>query len=188
MRKTLLLLVVVGCGYRERSEIVHANEIGSARARITNYLSAPVRGGSPTENTPAGISREAIVDEARLDILTPGQTCISFVLRTHVDLDMPLTDWNFKLAEKRVDPVNELVTVRDHSFRGERDVVVADAVTATSFASLRVTEPTTEVFRVFERAGHTCGPTAGGKIVFEVERPMDDHRGSWGESFVWNIQ
>jgi hypothetical protein len=187
MNRLALMLVLVGCSYRERSRTIHPTELGSPAAVITNYLSAPVRAGQPTEDTPGGVSRAAIVDEARLDLVSPGQACVSFVERTHVDLDMPLSDWNFKLGGAEIHPADERVTVRDHSYRGERDVVVADAVTPTALASLRVTEPTDEVYRVFERTGHACGPVTGNQIVLEVERPMDDHRGSWGEKFVWNL-
>jgi len=187
MKRLALVVLVVGCSYRERSRTIHPGELGSPAATITNYLSAPVRAGSPTEDTPGGVSREAIVDEARLEAATPGQVCVSLVERTHVDLDMPLSDWNFKLGGVEVHPSDELVTVRDHSYRGERDVVVADAVTPTALASLRVTQPTDEIFRVFERSGRACAPASGNKIVLEVERPMDDHRGSWGEKFVWTI-
>lgn len=187
MKRLVLVVLVVGCSYRERSRTIHTGELGSPAAVITNYLSAPVRAGSPTEEAPGGVSREAIVDEARLDIATPGQVCVSFTERTEVDLDMPLSDWNFKLGGAEVHPSDELVTVRDHSYRGERDVVVADAITPTALASLRVTQPTDEVFRVFERSGRACAPVTGNKVVLEVERPMDDHRGSWGEKFVWTV-
>jgi hypothetical protein len=187
MKRLVLVVLVVGCSYRERTRTIHPGDVGSPAAVITNYLSAPVRAGQPTEDTPGGVSREAVVDEARLDLVSPGQACVSFTEHTHVDLDMPLSDWNFKLDGATVNPSNELVTVRDHSYRGERDVVVADAVTPTALASLRVTQPTDEVFRVFERSGRACGPVAGSKVVLEIERPMDDHRGSWGEKFVWTV-
>jgi hypothetical protein len=187
MKRLALLVLVVGCGYRERSRAIHPTELGSMSAVITNYLSAPRRFGSPTEDTPGGVSREAIVDEARLDVVTPGQACVTLVERTHVDLDMPLSDWNLTLGGQTVNPSDERVTVRDHSYRGERDVVVADAVTPSMLASLRVTQPTDEVYRVFERSARACGPVSGKEIVLEVERPMDDHRGGWGEKFVWNV-
>jgi hypothetical protein len=187
MKRLALLVLVVGCGYRERSRAIHPAELGSPAAVITNYLSAPIRAGSPTEDTPGGVSREAIVDEARLDLVAPAEACVTLVERTHVDLDMPLSDWNLTLGGQTVHPSDERVTVRDHSYRGERDVVVADAVTPSMLASLRVTQPTDEVYRVFERSARACGPVSGKEIVLEVERPMDDHRGGWGEKFVWNV-
>lgn len=187
MKRLALLVLVVGCSYRERSRAIHPSDVGSMAAVITNYLSAPRRFGSPTEDTPGGISREAIVDEAHLEAVTPGHACVLLVERTHVDLDMPLSDWNMTLGGATVNPSDERVTVRDRSYRGERDVVVADAVTPTMLAGLRVTQPTDEVYRVFERTARACGPVSGNKIVLEVERPMDDHRGGWGETFVWTV-
>ena len=187
MKSLALLVLVGGCGYRERARVIHPSELGSATAVITNYLSAPRRWGSPTEDTPRGVSREAIVDEARLETVAPGEACVTVVERTHVDLDMPLSDWNLTLGGHTVNPSDERVTVRDHSFRGERDVVVADAVTPSMLASLRVTQPTDEVYRVFERSARACGPVSGKQVVLEVERPMDDHSGGWGEKFVWTL-
>ena len=187
MKRLALLVLVVGCSYRERSRAIHPTELGSPAAVITNYLSAPIRAGSPTEDTPGGVSREAIVDEARLETVAPAEACVTLVERTHVDLDMPLSDWNLTLGGTTVHPSDERVTVRDHSYRGERDVVVADAVTPNMLASLRVTQPTDEVYRVFERSARACGPVNGKQVVLEVERPMDDHRGSWGEKFVWTV-
>lgn len=184
----LALTATVACTYRERTKVIAPGELGSATATITNYLSAPRRAGQPTEDTPGGVSRAAVVDEARLDSVAPGSACISFVERTSVDLDMPLGDWNLTLGGRPVHASDERVTIRDHSFRGERDVVVADAVTATAVASLRVTEPTDAIFRVYERAARACGPVSGDPIVFEVERPTDDHRGGWGERFVWSVR
>ena len=108
-------------------------------------------------------------------------------MRTHVDLDIPLSNWNLKLGGQTVHASDERLTVRDHSFRGERDVLVANAVTPDAFASLHVTQPTDEVYRVFERAGRVCAPASGNKVVLELERPMDDHRGSWGERFAWQL-
>jgi len=66
--------------------------------------------------------------------------------------------------------------------------VVADAVTPTALASLRITEPTDAIYRVIERVAHVCGPIGGNRVSLELERPMDDHRGGWGENFVWTIQ
>src|SRR5207248_5988371 len=100
MRIWLCIVLLASCSYRERTKTVHAGELGSPGATITNYLSAPVRAGSPTEDTPSGVSREAVVDEARLDSLSPQGACITLTARTNVDLDMPLTDWNMKLGDR----------------------------------------------------------------------------------------
>ena len=111
MKSLALLVLVGGCGYRERARVIHPSELGSATAVITNYLSAPRRFGSPTEDTPGGVSREAIVDEARLETVAPGEACVTVVERTHVDLDMPLSDWNLTLGGHTVNPSDERVTV-----------------------------------------------------------------------------
>ncbi|MGE0545919.1 MAG: hypothetical protein AB7O24_23210 [Kofleriaceae bacterium] len=181
---------VVGCSYRERARVVRPTDVGTVTATITNYMSAPRRFGSPSEDTPSGISREAIVDEATLMSLTPQGVCVGLTMRTAVDLDMPLSDWNFSLNGQTVYPSNELVTVRDRHYQGEQDVVVADAVTPSMLASLRITQPTNAVFRVFSRSAQLCtnAPLGERVVHLEVERPMDDRRGGWGAQFEWTVQ
>jgi len=176
------------CAYRSRGRAISAADVGTDRARITNYLSAPVRAGQPTEDTPGGVPRAAVVDEAELVKLDRGEVCVAMVLRTHVDLDMPLSDWNFELAGRTVYPQDELVTIHDLSYTGEREVLAAEAVSADQLASLRITEPTEYVYRVVERRGRLCAPTpASSEIGLQVERPMDDSRGSWGAAFTWTV-
>ena len=183
------LAALSACAYRSRGRVISPADVGGERARITNYLSAPVRSGQPTEETPAGVPRAAVVDEAALVKLDRGEVCVAVVLRTHVDLDLPLSEWNFRLAGQTAYPEDERVTVRDLSYTGERDVVAADAVAPNLLASLRITEPTEYVYRVFERSARLCAPTpASAEVGLEVERPMDDRRGSWGAAFSWMIR
>ena len=180
----------MGCGYRSKTRVVSAADLADpARTRMTNYMSAPLRPGSPSEETPSAVSRSVLLDEVRIAKLSNQEACFDVLVRTHVSLDSPLSEWNAKVNEREAYFGEERINVRDYSYSSERDVLVAEGVTATAFASLRLTEPTENIYRVVERLGQTCVPvTNTSKIVLELELPQDDLRGSWGEIFEWKIR
>lgn len=156
---------------------------------MTNYMDAPLRPGSPSEETPSAISRSAIVDEVRIARRTPGDLCFDVILRTHVALDTPLSEWNVKINGAKAYFGEEAINVRDYFYTGERDVFVAQGATANAFASMRLTEPTENVYRVVERSARVCSAEASGtKLSLELELPMDDLKGSWGEVYEWTIR
>ena len=158
--------------------------------RMTNFMDAPNRFGSPSETTPGGISRSAVIDEVRISELGDQRICFDVVLRTHVSLDVPLSQWDVKLS-----PNQELyfeegpITVVDYPFNGERVVFAADAVLPEAFGSMRLTEPTNEVFRVYERSGSLCGVNPGtAKVSLTLVNPQDDLRGDWGQTYTWTLR
>lgn len=189
-RFSLLLLVgLVACAYRKNERVISVADVTNpARTKITNYLSAPLRPGSPSESAPPPLSRAAVVDEATIARLDASRVCFRVVVRTLAELDSPLSEWRAEVGPQRATIDDETVTIRDYETTGERNVVVADAVTTTMLASLRVTEPTKENVRVFERAGTTCAARPPGQnLTLSLVLPMDDNRGNWGETFEWTI-
>lgn len=179
-----------GCSYRAKSRVVLASQIHDpAHTKLVNYLSAPVRPGQPSEQTPGPITRAAVADEAWIEKLDATTVCFRVVLRTASTLDSPLGDWRIEIngEEAWADP--ETISVRDYSFEGAREVLVADAVGANAFASLRLSQPQEQTFRVIERSARICAPKpASSELTLELVLPMDDRRGNWGETFAWQLR
>jgi hypothetical protein len=188
----LLLAPIIGCGYRTRSQAIARADLATPeRTRVTNYMSAPLRPGSPTEETPESVSRSVLLDEARIARLADDEVCFDVVVRTESGLDTALSEMRVLIGGKQARVGEETITVRDHAWSGERDVLVANAVTASALASLRLTEPAERLFRVFERSGRVCRarPTRDVKrLELEIVIVKDDDRGNWGETFVWVIE
>ena len=180
------------CAFQTQTRTVSAQQAASnpAATRMTNFMDAPLRPGSPSEDTPSGIARSTVIDEARIAMLTSDEVCFDVVLRTYVDLDVPLSQWNAKLnAREEIYFTEGPITVVDYPFDGERVVFAADAVLPEAFGSLRLTEPTDEVFRVYERSGALCARNPGtSEITLTLTNPQDDRRGDWGESFTWTLR
>lgn len=161
------------------------------RTRMTNYMSAPIRPGSPSEEPPvASISRAALIDEARIAKVGDGEVCFDLVVRTGTEKDTPVSELRILVNDKPARVGDEAVTIRDHSFSGERDVLVADHVSRNAMSSLRLTAPVEKVFRVMERSARVCRtmPPPAGELALEVIIVEDDNRGNWGEKFVWRIE
>jgi hypothetical protein len=191
-RACACLLLLVACGYRSKEQSITAADLKiPERTRITNYMSASIRPGSPSEQPPGAISRAALLDEARIAKLSNDEICFDLVIRTHVSLDTALSEMRILVDEKPVRIGDEEVAVRDHVFSGERDVLVAEHVSRHAYGSLRLTEPVENIFRVIERRGQVCrtiGKQPSGELALEVIIVQDDNRGNWGEKFVWNIE
>ena len=186
-----LLSLTSACAFQTQTRAVNMNAVAAdpAASRMTNFMDAPQRMGSPTEQTPGSISRSAIIDEAVISRLTSSVICFDVVLRTHVSLDVPLTQWDVTLNERQELYFEEgPITVVDYPFNGERVVFAADAVLPEAFGSLRLTEPTKEVYRVYERSGTVCGNRpATRKVTLTLRNPQNDLRGDWGETYTWTL-
>jgi len=194
-RLTILLACVTmaACGYRSREQALTAADLKvPERTKITNYMSAPIRPGSPSESAPGQVTRASLLDEARIAKIGDDEICFDVVVRTAVSMDTALSEMRLLVNDKAARIAeDEKVSVHDHTFSGERDVLVANAVTKDAFAALRLTEPVENIFRVIERRGRVCrtGPYEKAKeIALEVIIVMDDNRGNWGEKFVWRVE
>ena len=188
MRKLLLLVLVGGCAsYASRGRSVATVDVGTPRARVTNYLTMTMDSNTLPETAAHGIPREAVADEATLSSLDGTHACIDVTMRTPVRLDQPLSTWTFKLNGGEVTPENEMVTVRDYTYTGSRPVVVAEAVSLTAYATLTINEPTEEIYRVMERTARLCGaPAKSLSLVAELD-PRDGIS-KWGEQFTWDVR
>lgn len=184
----ILLLLAAGCSYRQRDRVITAADVAEGRTKLTNYLHAPLRPGQPSEQPWGQITRAAVEDEASVTKADDKTVCIHIVERTHEGLDMSLASWNFRLDGAQVNIENEKVAVSDWQWNGQHDVLVAEAVTKEAFAQIKLEATVEKVYRVYERSGDLCGPRAASDVVLEVELPQDDHKGSWGERFVWKLR
>jgi hypothetical protein len=182
--------LVAGCGYRTKLRVVSAADLDDpTHTQVTNYLSAPLRPGSPSEQAPGPITRAALTDEAWIEKLDTNTVCFGILVRTASELDMPLSDWKIEVNGEEAWTDGEKVAVRDWSYTGERQVLVADAVVANAFGALTLVEPAEKTLRVYERTAHVCAPKPeGSKLLLELVLPMDDNRGSWGETFAWQLK
>jgi hypothetical protein len=189
----VLVLPLLACGYRSREQVLTAADLAvPERTRLTNYMSAPIRPGSPTEHPPvASITRAALLDEAHIAKTSEGEVCFDIVVRTGTEKDTAISDMRILVDGKAARIGAEEVAVHDHEFSGERDVLVAEHVNRNAFSSLRLTQPVEKVFRVIERRARVCRTMAAprrGELSLEVILVEDDNRGNWGEKFVWRIE
>lgn len=187
---TVLALLGTGCAHRTAERTISPAQIGeSGQTKITGYMSAPLRPGSPSEDTPSSVSRDAVADEAELISLEDDQACISLISRTHIDLDEALAVYEVTLNDEQVYAGEELVSVADWSYSGERTIFAAEGVTSTAFAQMRLTEPEERIYRVVERETEFCGYVGDSpEINLHVVLPQDDNRGSWGQRFNWEFR
>jgi hypothetical protein len=193
VNRAFFFILLAACGYRGKEQVLTAADLKvPERTKITNYMDAPIRGGQPSEEAPAQITRASLLDEARIAKIGDDEICFDIVVRTAVSLDTALSEMRLLVNDKpaRIGE-EEKVSVHDHPFTGERDVLVANAVTKDAFANLRLTEPTENIFRVIERRGRVCRTgafSAAKEMKLEVIIVMDDNRGNWGEKFVWRVE
>ena len=186
--KTAWVLILVGCAsYASRGRSVAPTDVGTQRARVTNFLTMTMNNSEIPERAAHGIPRETVADEATLVSLDAGHACIDLTMRTPSGLDQPLSTWTFKLNSQEVTPENEVVTVRDYPYTGSRPVVVAEAVSLTAYASLTIQEPTEEIYRVMERTARLCG-TPAKSLALVAELSIGNGLGTWGAEFTWNVR
>ena len=189
----LIMVVVVAssaCAHRTAERAITLQQIGEpGQTRIVNYKNAPARPGSPSEDTPGSIARDAVADEAQLVSLADGHLCIDLTVRTHVDLDEPLAVYQIELNGERIYPGEEFISVVDYSYTGERTLFAAEGVTSEAFAAMRLSQPEERTYRVIERQTELCGVVAmTNQIQLDLKLLQDDGRGHWGQSFVWEIR
>ncbi|TXD34389.1 hypothetical protein FRC98_18420 [Lujinxingia vulgaris] len=185
-----LLVLLAGCAHRSVERTVSADAVGeSGQTRQVNYLHSPLGPGSPDEETPGGVQRSAVADEAELSALTEREVCIRYVARTYIDLDEPLSFYEVKLNGHPVAFDNEVVSVVDHFYSGRESVFAAEGVVAETFSAINVTRPAEKSYRVIERRAEVCGPrSTTGRELLELkipEGPLDD---TWGQKFAWTVR
>jgi hypothetical protein len=193
LRVLLAAVSLLGaCGYRARGVSLTAADLRQPeRTRITNFMSAPLRPGSPSEQPVAQVPRPALLDEVRVASVDQGELCFDLVVRSAVVLDTALSEMRILVAGQPARIAGETVDVRDYPYTGERDLLVAEHVTKDAFTGLRLTAPEARVFRVIERRGRACrtmAPPARGELSLELISVQDDNRGNWGEKFTWTIE
>jgi hypothetical protein len=186
----VVVVASVGCSqgsYTRRERLIWPGAKGPEQSKITNYLTEKST-GSP-ERVQGALSRAVITDEAWIRRFDQ-RLCFDLIVRNNTGLDAPLTDYNFSVNGHPVYVGEEMISVHDYTVDGERDVFAAQGLTATAFASLRVTEPTTETFRVIERHAVVCAPRLpmkGRPIMLSMVLPRPGG-GMWGAEYVWRMQ
>lgn len=184
----VLSACVSGCGFRTQDRTISAADVSEDRTKLTNFMSSPARPGQPTEKTPAAISREALLDEARIVRYGTDGVCVALHTRTHTSLDVPMSQYRIELNGQRVNVDREEMGVADYQYTGERERAVVEFVSKDAAGSFRSTETEQKVFRVIERRTQFCGlPAKQGRITLEVSIPQDDGRGAWGSNFLWTM-
>lgn len=186
----ILSLVTIGCGHNTAERAVSPDSIGvEGQTRLSGYMDAPYRPGSPSEETPDQVSRSALTNEAELVSLDDGQVCVDLLTRTSVDLDVPLGAYEITINQQPVHPTDETVSIVDYPYTGERSIFRAEGVTSDALARMELTEPEERVFRVYERNAEICGPADHpAEVRLEVVIPQDDRRGHWGQVFRWTLR
>jgi hypothetical protein len=173
-----------GCGVAAtKRTVLRADMQYPERTRMTGYL-ADYTGWH--EDTPGQVPRTAVMDEAFLE--SDGQRdCAVLTMRTFLDRDDALTQWQASLNGQQAYPEGEMVRVSDYTIHGERTVV--DAVYATPFAagSIQITQPTTDIWRVVERTARYCQPAAATfDLRLEYQKTSAEATSKLG--FAWTLR
>jgi hypothetical protein len=185
------LFLLTACAYRTRTRTLDPADLADPqRTTVTNFLSAPIRPGQPSESTPSEVPRAALLDEARVVRFSPAGICVGLVTRTSAVLDLPLSECNFEINERPAQVGPETIRMIHHDAVGTRQVVSAEVVTGTELARLRITSTSSGRYDVVERSATVCAPAPASRperLTVEVVLPQDDHRGNWGEVFEWEL-
>jgi len=187
-RGLVLLLLAAGCAH---PALVPRGWIGTPSARQVGYLHL----ANWTEQTPGGVAHDAVLDEATLASLGDGVACVDLVERTGVDYDEPIAEMAPVCktgVHQRGAVTDEKITVRDYDFVTNEVVARIRDVTPFGFQSVRLEQPTSEIFRVIERRARLCCPLAGSsRVDVVVKNPrlrVNDVGASFGEAFSWRVQ
>jgi len=162
-----LALTVAACARTRVETTIRPDLIGSTYARVTGYMAtrAAAPGGRHTEDTPGDIQHDVIRDEATLARVTPTETCVDVVVRTARGHDEPLEQLapTFEIDGQELKAIveNELVSVYDYNYMGRVETVSVEAVAASAYLGMSMTEPAEKIFRVVERRGTVCAPRGG---------------------------
>lgn len=189
----VLGVAVTACGYRAREQSLTPADLRvPERTRISNYMSAPLRPGSPSEEPPTpAISRSSILDEARISKISADEVCFDLLVRTGAEKDTAISEMRILVDGMQARASDESLEVRDYGYAGERDVLVGSFASQSAISSLRLTAPVEHVFRVMERRAQVCRTMVQpsyGELSLEVILVQDDNRGNWGEKFVWRVE
>lgn len=155
------------CARTRVETTIRPDLIGSKYARVSGYMAtrAAAPGGRHTEETPGDIQHDVIRDEATLARVTATETCVDVVVRTARGHDEPLEQLapTFEIdgSEHKAIVENEIVSVYDYNFTGRVETVSVEAVAASTYLGMSVTEPSEQIFRVVERRGTVCAPRGG---------------------------
>lgn len=185
-----LLMLVAGCAHKSVERTVSAEAVGEpGGTRQVNYLNSPPGAGSPYEETPGGVQRSAVADEAELSALTDDEVCVRYVARSYINLDEPLSFYEVKLNGHPVVFDNEVVSVVDHFYSGRESVFAAEGVIAHTFNAVNVTRPAEKSYRVIERRAEVCGPrSTTGQELLELKIPSGPMDATWGQKFAWTVR
>ena len=168
----LMIVVVFGCASSTRQTTLAKANVGSKYARQTGYF-ASCGTRCDEEQTRGGIRHDAILDEVVLAKINEHETCFDIELRTEESKDEPFTEL---AAECEIDGVtqstaieSEVVSIHDHDYTGQRDVVVVEGVAVSQYVGMAISKPTELVFRVIDRRGAVCcpkGATSSARLRF----------------------
>ncbi len=191
-RTALMLLATLGaCTPSATHKVITAADLADpARTRIVSTLRAPLRDGSPSEETPSYVKPEVVADEAVITKLTATQVCFDLVIRTAMALDAPLASWRVEVNGQPGQIRGCKVTLRDYPATGEAAVVLLSNVTQDEFAARKIGEPKEIAVRVVERRTSACFQlaTAGKRVTLGLTLPAADGKGDWGLAFEWVLQ
>jgi hypothetical protein len=186
-----LAYLVSACSPTTAHKVITAADLADPlRTRISASLSAPMREGVKTEETPSSVRREAVVDEAAIKRLTASEVCLDLVMRTPISMDAPLGSWRATVDARPVHLGGEMITVRDYPCSGEPPATVEDGLSQEVFAAKHLGEPRNLAFRVVERRASACFPRGAAtkkRVKLVLTLPASDGKGDWGEAFEWLV-
>lgn len=164
MKPLIGSLMIAGCAHAVVPEAsIPRTAIGTPYAHQVGYFAA-CASSCAEEQTNGGIRHDVILDEATLAKSTAMETCFDVIVRTHEPDDEPLPMLQFGANVDGTDVrgivTSERVSVLDYPYTGMRPVAVVEAVAASEYIGMSVSQPTDLVFRVIERHGALCFPKA----------------------------
>jgi hypothetical protein len=190
------LVTVAACARARVETTIRPDLIGSKYARVTGYMAtrAAAPGGRHTEEVPGDIQHDVIRDEATLARVTPSETCVDVVVRTARAHDEPIEQLTPTLEidgkETKAIVENEMVSVLDYNFMGQVETMNVEAVAASTYLGMSVTEPAEKIFRVVERRATVCAPVGGRprEVALDLTHPYWDVADyNYHLVFAWKI-
>ncbi len=195
LRLAVIAVALGACGHTAGIGI-RGDQVGTKYATITAYFAtrSAAPGGTSTEGTPGNIRHDAVIDEATLASVSATETCVDVVVRTDSVHDEPLQQLapTFTIDDVELRGVieQEVVSVVDYAYTGQRDVFSLEGVSATAFVGMSLTAPTDNVLRVIERRGRVCAGQGGTprKVSLDITNPSWDIADyNYYIEFEWSI-
>lgn len=152
-----LLALAVGCG---SSRFSAETPVAPLQPRNTAYLEGT--------RVPAGVPREAFVDEIELISGKDRSVCFRASVRQTGAEDVPSGQWEAEVNDDKVVLGKEVVTIRDYALSGGPVTVRAQGVPGAQVANLALPHVMANTVRVFERQVAFCRGFVDG-IPEEVE-------------------